>query len=329
MSRMKTVAIMNPTAGGGRVGRRHETFATLARTAYDASEVHLSRSGDHAAALLHAAIDGGATRVVLVGGDGSFGDAMNAVLSRPDATDVLARVSFAPIPGGTGSDLARSLVLSHDTDPATWRDASCHAIDLGRVTVTTPRPRTRAFLNVASVGVSAAIARVARRLPGALGGVAVDDLAAVLGFVGHRNRAVDVCVDGEVVAPGASLSLLAVANGRYFGAGMKIAPDAVLDDGALDVVLVRGAHLGTFVRHARSLNAGTHGELPFVDMWRGRAIEVRPGAGAPPLVDTDGETVGAGAARFDVLPAAVGVWLPSPARAVASGTLSSRFPRHP
>src|SRR5690606_28461139 len=102
-----------------------------------------------------------------------------------------------------------------------------------------------------------------------------------------------------------TIYLVAVANGRYFGGGMHIAPHATLEDGLLDVVAVGDLGLGTLLRHGRRLYAGTHLALEQVSHQRGRTLEATPASGGVVAVELDGESAGQLPARFTLAPAAL------------------------
>jgi diacylglycerol kinase family enzyme len=113
-------------------------------------------------------------------------------------------------------------------------------------------------------------------------------------------------VDGALAAHG-PLKLVAVANGRWFGGGMCIAPHAAPDDGLLDVVVVGDVSTPRLVRRLPSVYRGAHLGFPEVTFVRGRRVEAQAEAGAFVPVDLDGESPGRLPAVFDVVPAALRV----------------------
>jgi diacylglycerol kinase family enzyme len=101
------------------------------------------------------------------------------------------------------------------------------------------------------------------------------------------------------------LTALSVCNGRYFGGGMRVAPDARMDDGLFDVVVWKGLGLADFVTKKRMLYDGTHVELPNTRVLRARTVEAEPLEGAEVPLDVDGEAPGFLPARFSILPGAL------------------------
>jgi diacylglycerol kinase family enzyme len=110
--------------------------------------------------------------------------------------------------------------------------------------------------------------------------------------------------DGEPVE--AKMALVAVANGKFFGGGMMIAPDAALDDGQFDIVILRAASKLKLILDIRLLYGGRHRDHPSITILRGRKVVVEPIGGEDgALVDIDGESPGRIPATFEILPGAL------------------------
>jgi diacylglycerol kinase family enzyme len=128
-------------------------------------------------------------------------------------------------------------------------------------------------------------------------------------LIRYRFQQVRISVDdGEPVD--ATIALVACANSRYFGGGMMIAPDAALDDGLLEVIVVRGVSKLKLIADLRLVYSGAHRRLKSCIFMRGKKITVEP-LGDPlangALLDIDGESPGRIPATFEVLPAAIRV----------------------
>jgi diacylglycerol kinase family enzyme len=135
------------------------------------------------------------------------------------------------------------------------------------------------------------------------GGTASFLAGALRAILRYRSEPVTLRVDDELVYDGA-LVLAAAANGRYFGGGMRVAPDAVLDDGVLDVVVVPHLSMRALLTKLPKIYAGTHLDDPAVTLRRGRSVEAVAEPGCLRL-ELDGEPLGALPARIDVLPGAL------------------------
>jgi diacylglycerol kinase (ATP) len=128
----------------------------------------------------------------------------------------------------------------------------------------------------------------------------------VAAFIRYRFQSVSITVDdGDPVD--ASIALVVAANGKFFGAGMMVAPDALLDDGLFDIVILRAAGKLGLIRDIRLLYGGRHRNHPAVTILRGKKVLVEPlgnGAGRM-LIEADGESPGRIPATFEILPGAI------------------------
>jgi YegS/Rv2252/BmrU family lipid kinase len=262
--------------------------------------VLFSRAPGELTALARQAADEDAELLVVVGGDGSVNEVVNGIAGR-------AGVELAVIARGTGWDFARSLSLPHRTDEAiaVARDGRARAIDLGRVSY---HPwaggRTEAwFANVASAGMSGAIAQRANDTSKALGGKVSYVWATFAVFAGWNNAEVTVTVDEETRR--ARMHDVVVANGPYFGGGMKIAPDADPADGMFDVLLIGDLTKRDLLVTLPKTFRGRHLPHPKAELLRGTRVSVE--AREPLPIQLDGEQPGTTPASFEVVPKAVRV----------------------
>jgi diacylglycerol kinase family enzyme len=173
-----------------------------------------------------------------------------------------------------------------------------------RVDVGIAGDRGRVFVNFAEIGLGAAVVARERDMGPAWPGRASFLLAAVGAALDEDNVAVRITIDGEEVYQGPVVSVV-VSNGRYFGGGMKIAPEARMDDGLFDVFV-----LGDFTRlellsQIWKIYPGAHVGHRKVLWKRGTAVEIEPEAHA--RLDLDGELHGSGPVRLSMLPRALRV----------------------
>lgn len=306
-ARLGTFVVVNPAAGAGGAGRRWEGIARALRAAVGPFEHALTAGPGHATALVRAALARGAETVVVVGGDGTVNEAAAAFFEgrRPVAPDATLGV----IPAGTGSDLARALGLGSTLEAACARLAGPRArtIDVGhaRFVGRDGAAGERIFLNVASFGVGGAVAattreRVARRLGGAL----AYSLATAVALARQPEYAVTLTVD-EGPPEALTVNNVAVCNGPYFGAGIRVAPQAAPDDGRLEVTIWAGFGLRDFLLKRRTLYDGTHVREPGTRCLR--ATRVVAAGPRPVPFELDGEPVGRLPVTIEILPAALRV----------------------
>jgi diacylglycerol kinase (ATP) len=241
---------------------------------------------------------------VVVGGDGSVNEVANGLAGRDG-------VEVAVLPRGTGWDFVRTYGIPHRLSGAVEVALSGRprAIDLGRV-----RYRSWAghesetwFANVASAGMSGAIAQRANETTKALGGKASYLWATLAVFARWRVGSVRVDVDGEVREGG--MHDVVVANGRYFGGGMMICPEASSDDGRFDVLLIGDLTKRDLLLTLPKTYRGTHLPHPKAELLRGTAVTID---GPQPLpIQLDGEQPGTTPARFEVVPRALRLRVPA------------------
>ncbi|MCO5065159.1 MAG: diacylglycerol kinase family lipid kinase [Rhizobiaceae bacterium] len=306
---MKIGVVLNPVAGGGRLKRRWpqiEAALKLHCTELDMRETEEAGDGER---LALAFAGQGCELVIAAGGDGTASEVADGLLQARAETGTA--VALGILPCGTGTDFARGLGLPLDPVEAAKRivGATPRAIDAGRVSFIDDHGAlaSRHFINVASVGISGATDRAvnADLRKGRVSAKALFYWRTVVEFLRFRFQDVRIAVD-DAEPFEARVALVSACNGRYFGAGMMIAPDAELDDGQFDVVIVRASGKLGLLRDLRLLYGGRHRNHHAVTILRCRKLVVEPmDATNVPLVDADGEAPGYAPATFEVLPGAL------------------------
>jgi YegS/Rv2252/BmrU family lipid kinase len=304
--------VYNPRSAGGRTGGEWDHIAARIRNAIGSFEAAATRARDEATLFVREAVTAGASDVIAVGGDGTINEAINGLFR--DDLSIPDHVSFGFVAHGTGGDFRRTFRIAPGVEAACARlaDGATRRIDLGRVTFVDDagRPALRHFNNIASLGLSGATSRVvndatvSRRL---LGERALFHFHSVKELLRYRFPTVGLKVDGVDIELG-PIATVVVANGRYFGGGMLIAPDAKPDDGMFEVIIVRGKSKRELIAAMNLVYTGAHVNHPAVRIMRGRRIEVAPIEKTParPIwLETDGESPGRLPARFEILPKAL------------------------
>ncbi len=304
---MKAYLIVNPFSAAGRTGRHFDRIARAVRAAIGDFECAFTRSQGDGARLAREAVRAGSGLVVAVGGDGTASEVIDGLAAaRPRDPDPL----FGFIPRGTGGDLRRTLGLPLDLEGAARALAGGREIvcDLGRIEFAghDGTVQVRHFANVAGCGVSGVVSREVNRGLKLGGGKLSFMLASAKALLRWRDQPVRWRADGGSWTEQLVTSL-SVCNGRFFGGGMLVAPDARVDDGLLDVVVWSGFGIADFVTKKRMLYDGTHVTLPNTRVLRARTVEAEAASGARVLLDVDGEQPGTLPARFGILPGALRV----------------------
>ena len=248
-------------------------------------------------------MDGGARLLVVVGGDGSVNEVANGIAGREDA-------EIAVIPRGTGWDFVRTYKIPHKLDGAidVALNGRTRTIDLGRASYRAwdGSDAEMYFANVASAGMSGAIAQRANETTKALGGKVSYLWATVAVFSRWQNSELRLTVDGETRS--APMHDVVVANGRTFGGGMIICPEAEPDDGLFDVLTIGDLTKRDLLTTLPKTFWGKHLPHPKAELLRGAVVTVD--ADVPLPVELDGEQPGTTPARFEIVPRALRLRVP-------------------
>ncbi len=308
---MKVGVILNPVAGGGRIKRRWPEISALLGRHFGDVEVRETEAAGDAARLALEFAASGKRLVIAAGGDGTASEAADGLLS--SFAEGGEKVELGLLPCGTGIDFARGLGLESDPESAIRRMARSQGVrvDAGRILYIDDNGELarRHFINIAGLGMSGATDRAvnADKRKGRTSGKAIFLWRTVIEFLRYRFQDVRITVDdGDPIE--ARIALVAVANGKYFGGGMMIAPDAELDDGMFDIVILRAANKLKLILDLRLLYDGSHRGHKAITILRGRKVLVEPLddlASNCALVDIDGESPGRIPAAFEMLPKAL------------------------
>lgn len=308
---MKAFLVLNPRSANGRTGRHFDSIAQAVRGAVGDHGHAFTERTLHAAELTRAALAAGHDLVIAVGGDGTINEVVNGFFepAQPGEPARLIRedAALAIVPHGTGGDLRRTIGLDDKLATACARlQGERRKIDVGRVDYTVAGGGGRAaryFINVGDVGVGAKIVEIANRGSKALGALSFT-VASLRGLLGWRDVRVKTSFDG---APAEELTVttLAIANGRYFGGGLMVAPEALLDDGLFHVTIWTGFTMLDFATKGGAMRDGSHVNLPGTRTRTARTITLEAVAGEVIGLEVDGELLGQLPATFTVLPGAL------------------------
>jgi YegS/Rv2252/BmrU family lipid kinase len=295
------LAIVNPASG--RAGAR-ALWPAVERGLGRAGvriDVELTTKPHEGEEIACAAARAGRRRILVAGGDGSVHDVVNGIMNA--GLDPGDRITLAVAPGGTGNDWARSLRIGRDPQAIVASIVGGRTSQLDVGVIDFPKavpPRRRWFVNVAGAGYDAhVIARLPARIPSALAYFK----GALSGLASYRSPVFHVAADGESIDGRMLLAL--VANGRYCGNRMDVAPDARPDDGMFDVVLVDDVGLAKVLVKIAKLYRGTILGDPVVRHLR--TASVRIDAEPRVAVEADGQVVGETPAEFSIRPRAIEV----------------------
>jgi YegS/Rv2252/BmrU family lipid kinase len=303
-----TTIIVNLRSQGGKTERRWPALRETLHEVLGPFEVRATLGPGSATELARAALKEGAQLVVALGGDGTINEVVNGFFD--DNGPVSSGASFGVVPAGTGGDFVKTLGVAKEARAAAEAllHPSSRAIDVGRLRFTAHdgTPAVRHFVNIASFGISGLVDQYVNRSSKALGGRVSFAWATLRAGLAYKNARVSLSLDGGPPKEG-PIYTVAVSNGRYFGGGMMIAPDAALDDGLFDVVTLGDFTLSDLLLRGMDVYSGAHLKNPKVSVARARRVEATAEDGAEVLLDVDGEQPGRLPVRFEVLPRALRV----------------------
>ncbi len=288
--------ICNSRSGNGGVGKALPEVEKNLRLRELPYEVFHTEGPGHASQLAREALERGSRFIVAVGGDGTVHEVVNGMIVDDKAVNPDAVLGV--VAAGSGCDFIKTFGI-----PATPAHAVSHldgdesfTIDIGKVTFMKDGVETtRYFPNIAEVGIGAATVGKAARMPRWMGPT-IYFFAFWLTLFKHKSANVVVdLVDKKYEGP---MNNMVVANGQFFGGGMKIAPKAAPTDGLLDIQ-VEHARKRESVAILPKVYKGQH--LPHPDILEAKRVRCSITADRPLPVEADGELLGETPAQFEVL----------------------------
>src|SRR5215212_1110187 len=309
------LVIVNPKSASGSTESRWAQIASDLRAHFGAFQVAFTKKQGNGILLAKRGAENGRKFIIACGGDGTINEVANGILESG------ASVELGVLPSGTGGDFRRTLQMPTGTREAAknLKTGETKKIDVGRIKFFNHEgvEISRYFLNVASFGLSASIIeRVKTKnkfdwLPHDLlrgkATFAVSTLQEVLdlNFVTVRVR-----IDENEEKTLNTINF-AVANSRFFGGGMKIAPDACINDGFFDIVNIGDMRTAKILLNAYTLYNGSHLNLSEVKHINAKRVEVKSADSNNEIhLETDGELPGKLPAIFEIVPEALKVRVP-------------------
>lgn len=301
--------IVNPKAANGRTARVWPELRVQLEAALGPVEVSDTRAPDDATELARAALRAGCRTVIAVGGDGTISEVVNGFFDAESRVPYDAALGI--IPQGTSSDFRRVVSIPLKAKEAVevirrgWR----RRIDVARVRFATHAgtPGQRYCVNIMSFGMGGRVALRANRSSKRLGARLSFQLITALTTLGFRGNTVALALDGRPLGE-MKISNIAVGNGQYHGGGMWVCPRAAVDDGLLDITVIRYLSPLEVFRNFPLLYGGRIYEHPKIEFHRAARLE----ASSPEetLIEVDGEALGRLPLEVSVLPRALAVYAP-------------------
>jgi YegS/Rv2252/BmrU family lipid kinase len=303
---MNVGVIVNPRSAGGKAGRQWNALHRALTTRLGTFEVRFTERPGHGIDLARALVESGCELVVGIGGDGTINEIANGLLtaSRSGCIGIL--------PFGTGGDLRRTLGIPKRLEEAIEVLAAGRPleIDVGEVSYLggDGQTRRRYFVNLVSFGMGGEVAGRSDNFLAPLGGRAAFLYASMIGLLSYRGRRVELSLEnGDSISH--SVLNIAIGNGRYHGGGMHVCPEAVLDDGELDVTVIENLGMLTLAKDLSYLYNGKIFAHPKVHHFHTRRL--RATSDEVTRIEVDGEPLGSLPIEVSVVPKCLRVLVPA------------------
>ena len=308
-----TLIIINEHAGGGQMADGFRRLEHPLRDMLGAFDVAFTDRRGHAIELTRQGLLAGKKLIVAGGGDGTLNECVNGFFDeRFELVVPAGAAQLAVLPGGTGGDFRKTLrITSPEAALAALKARSTLLADVGIVTAKDGGGECkRAFINIASFGLSGRVDRAIpkfKQLGGKLGYMG----ATLESLWGWKNPRVKLTLDGDPLPP-QPVTTVAVGNGRYFGGGMMICPDARLDSGVFDVTVLGDFGRLELMMQTGKIYSGDHVYHAKVKVRRAKVVEAHNDVGETQdvFLDIDGEAIGTLPARFEIRPGAIQLVVP-------------------
>ena len=300
----KMFIIVNPVSANSTTAKEWPQFNKLLLDNGYQFETVLTKSPGHATELSRQALKTGYKTIMSVGGDGTMNEVVNGFFE--DGHPIAEDSRLVVFSRGTGCDFIKTLGIKKGTEDllAILARNEEKQIDLGSVNFIDKAGKinTRYFVNIADIGIGAETANRVNKHSKVFKGFISFMLGTVSTIILYKNKDFEVVIDDKTVLQERMNSVI-IANGRYFGGGMKVAPDALLDDGLFDIIIFGDLSKPDLIKSFPLIYEGKHLDHPKLRLYRGSKVKVK--SGGKGLIEVDGEIPGNDDADFELLPKAL------------------------
>lgn len=296
----KVFAVVNPVSANGSTGKEWPNFEKVIRQSGVDIDYKYTEYPMHAKSLAQEALKAGFEIILSVGGDGTMNEVLNGFFYEGELINENA--SLAIFSRGTGCDTIRTLGIGKDVDSIieVLKNEKTQSLDVGLAEfVEYGGSKTqRYFLNVSDVGIGGETTYRVNNNSKALKGFLSFLVGAFATMISYQNKDFEITIDDVTINE--RLNSIIVANGKFFGGGMKIAPMADMNDGYFDIIVIGNISKFDFIINFPKIYKGEHMSHPKLRHYKGRKIRVN--ARQKALIEVDGEQPGVIEAKFDILP---------------------------
>lgn len=302
---MKTKFIVNPMAASGRAGKKWPYIETLVRLHFSGTiDIESTQYPLHAESICRVAINEGYNRIIAVGGDGTLNEAVNGFFEKDKIIN--ESTTFGIIQVGTGADFTRNFNIPKKIEEQIERlgNAKPQKIDVGYAEFNdlNGKESHRVFLNILDFGMGGATVEYINKRFKKLGGWLSFQIGILRTLIVYKNKIMHYTIDGDTEGSKKLVNFV-VANGKYFGSGLRVAPDAEINDGIFDIIFIGDFGRLEAVRNLPKLRRGMHLQHKKVECRQGREISAY--SDETVFIDMDGEMVGVLPIKIKILPGAL------------------------
>lgn len=296
------MAIVNPVSANGKTGKNWAEYEKHFREEGIELEVRFTQYPGHATELARKAVAEGYRKIMSVGGDGTTNEVINGLYR--DGELLAEDIKLIIFSQGTGCDFIRSFGISKKIEDVVniIRSEKIKKVDVCQASFKNHagNSESRLFLNVADTGIGAVTAKLVNESSKIYGGFLSYLIGVFRALFTHKNKAIRVMIDGKEEY-NQYLNSVIIANGKYFGGGVMIAPEAELDSGEFNIIILKDFSKFGIVFNLAKAYKGTHLNHPLVDSIKGREIYIELLDDGIYELELDGELVGRLPASFRIL----------------------------
>jgi diacylglycerol kinase (ATP) len=298
-------AILNPNAGKGKGKKDWNRIADLLKVNGIKFNMRFTEKKEQATEFTRELIAGGYKKIISIGGDGTLNEIVNGIFTQDHCSP--SEIILSVIPVGTGNDWGRmfGIPLVYEGSVNVIREEKTMLHDIGVIDYFTGKEKQRHyFLNIAGLGFESVVVwKTNKQKDKGKSSKAIYLLNLLSSLISYRNTPVEITIDGKTSK--ATIFSINVGNGRYCGGGMRQTPDAIPDDGLLDITVIKEMGKIEIIRNLKLLYDGTILSHPKVDGYRSNNLKVN--SDFLLYLEADGESLGHGPAEFSILPSAVNI----------------------
>jgi diacylglycerol kinase (ATP) len=254
--------ILNATAGNGKSGKLISQIITTLNQKKIPYEMELTKAPGHATQLAQSAVAKGYEKIISVGGDGTLNEVVKGIMSSPK----VANIKLGILPEGGGNDYAKNFHMPHQVSACIdvfLRDKT-KKVDVGKA-------GEHFFINSFGLGFDARVANFSQRIKG-LNGLPRYLLAVIKAMIKLETYPLEIRVNEEMLKVNALF--IAINNGKFSGGGFKLTPDAITNDGKLDICIASALTRMEILRNLPKAIQGKHTHLAFVQMKLTEKVEI-------------------------------------------------------